>query len=147
MTCWIASTNRTNWEVIRKNSIWGIPKRNIGIHSRVKPKDYLLIFISQQKEGYTLLPSAITASYEITQCFIDDTPLFTAPALMGDELFPYRCKLKPLKIFKHPLDFKPLISDLKFITNKTMWSGHLRVAMREIPEEDYSLIMQKGNSL
>jgi predicted RNA-binding protein len=79
--------------------------------------------------------------------YIDDTPLFTAPAQMGNELFPYRFKLKPLKIFKTPLDFKSLIPDLKFITNKTMWTGHLRVAMREIPEEDYSLIMQKGNSL
>lgn len=147
MTYWIASTNRTNWDIIQDKKVWGIPKRNAGIHSRVKPMDHLFIFISQQKEGDTLLPSAITASYEITQSFIDDTPLFTAPAQMGDELFPYRFKLKPLKIFKTPLDFKSLIPDLKFITNKTMWTGHLRVAMREIPEEDYSLIMQKGNSL
>ncbi|WP_373838220.1 EVE domain-containing protein [Methanospirillum sp.] len=146
MTYWIASTNRTNWEIVRQKNIWGIPKRNVNIHSRVKPKDHLLIFTSQQKEGDNLLPSAITASYEITQCMIDDTPLFTAPAQMGDEFFPYRFKLKPIKIFKESLEFKPLIPDLQFITNKNMWTGHLRVAMREIPEEDYSFIMQKGDS-
>jgi predicted RNA-binding protein len=25
-----------------------------------------------------------------------------------------------------------------------MWSGHLRIAMREIPEEDYQLILQRA---
>lgn len=144
MNHWIASTNRTNWAIIKQNNIWGIPKRNVSIHSRVHPGDHLLIFISQQKEGDTLLPSAITASYEITQTYIDDTPLFTPPPQMGDERFPYRFKLKPIKVFKEPLEFKPLIPELIFITNKTMWTGHLRVSMREIPEVDYDLIMQKG---
>lgn len=147
MSYWIASTNRTNWEIIKNKNIWGIPKRNAGIHSRVEPMDHLLIFISQQKEGDNLLPSAITSSYELTKCYIDDTPLFIPPPQMGDERFPYRFKLKPIKIFKEPLEFKPLIPDLQFITNKMMWSGHLRNAMREIPKEDYSLIMEKGSAL
>lgn len=147
MTHWIASTNRTNWAIIKQNNIWGIPKRNVTIHSRVHPKDKLLIFISQQKDSDALLPSAITASYEIANSYVDDTSLFTPPPQMGDERFPYRFKLKPIKVFKEPLEFKPLIPDLQFITNKTMWSGHLRVAMREIPSEDYDLIMQKGSPL
>ena len=25
-----------------------------------------------------------------------------------------------------------------------MWSGHLRIAMREIPEEDYQLILKRA---
>jgi predicted RNA-binding protein len=25
-----------------------------------------------------------------------------------------------------------------------MWSGHLRIAMREIPEEDYRLILKRA---
>ena len=145
MANWIASTNRTNWEIIKQKNIWGIPKRNVNIHSRVHPGDYLLIFISQQKEGDTLLPSAITGSYEITKCYIDANPLFTPPPQMGDERFPYRFSLKLVKTFKTPLEFKSLIPNLEFITNKTMWSGHLRVAMREIPLEDYDLIMQKGS--
>lgn len=147
MTQWIASTNRTNWDIIKQKNIWGIPKRNASIHSRVHPKDQLLIFISQQKDGDSLLPSAITGSYEITNCYVDDTLLFTPPPQMGDERFPYRFKLNPIRIFKEPLEFKPLIPDLQFITNNTMWSGHLRVAMREIPSKDYDLIMQKGSAL
>jgi predicted RNA-binding protein len=53
-------------------------------------------------------------------------------------------KVRPVTVFPEPLEFKPLIEDLKFITNKTMWSGHLRIAMREIPEEDYRLILKRA---
>jgi predicted RNA-binding protein len=53
-------------------------------------------------------------------------------------------KLRPVAAFAKPLEFKPLIPDLKFITNKTMWSGHLRIAMREIPEEDYRFILKRA---
>ena len=47
-------------------------------------------------------------------------------------------------LFDPPVEFKPLIPDLTFITNKKMWSGHLRQAMREIPEEDYRLILRRA---
>ena len=45
---------------------------------------------------------------------------------------------------REPLEFKPRTGDLRFITNKKMWSGHLRQAMREIPEEDYRLILRRA---
>lgn len=61
---------------------------------------------------------------------------------MGNESFPLRIRLKPVKIFDKPVEFKFLIPKLKFITNKKKWSGHLMgKAMREIPEEDYRLIV------
>lgn len=145
MTYWIASTNRQNWGIIKTHNIWGIPKRHKTIHSRVKKGDILLIFVSQQKEGEKVLPSAITGAYEITDVHEKTTPLFTAPRQMGDEVFPYRFNLKPVIFFKKPLEFKPLIPDLQFITNKVMWTGHLRVAMREIPEDDYLYIIKKGD--
>jgi len=48
-------------------------------------------------------------------------------------------------IFAPPIEFKPLIPNLAFITNKKQWSGHIRgQAMRTIPEEDYRLIMSQG---
>ncbi len=61
---------------------------------------------------------------------------------MGNEVFPLRIKLKPVKIFSTPVDFKSLILKLKFITNKKKWTGHLMgKVMREISEEDYKLII------
>ncbi|WP_421910153.1 EVE domain-containing protein [Methanolacinia petrolearia] len=75
--------------------------------------------------------------------FEDLSEVFIKPPTMpGEEVFPYRVKLKPVKIFDDPLDFKSLIPKLEFSTNKKHWTGHLRTAMRTIPEEDYEYIMK-----
>jgi predicted RNA-binding protein len=63
---------------------------------------------------------------------------------MVNETFPLRIKLKPVKILKKPVEFKPLIPEMRFITNKKKWSGHLiGKAMRTIPEEDFELIRNR----
>ncbi len=41
---------------------------------------------------------------------------------------------------------RPEFNLSKIITNKTMWSGDLRIAMREIPEEDYRLILKRAGA-
>jgi len=82
--------------------------------------------------------------YKVTELFEDTSPLFIAPPQMGDEVFPYRFRLKPVKIFKQPVEIKPLIPELGFVTNKKMWSGHFRQSMREIPEGDYLRIVKDG---
>jgi len=145
MTHWIASSNRDNWKILEKKHIWGVPKRNKTLMQRVKPGDTIFVYVRQEKEGDTILPSAVTGAYEvISEPYEDHSRLFTTPPQMGDEVFPYRMKVRPVVVFAEPLELKPLISDLKFITNKTMWSGHLRVAMREIPEEDYQFILKRA---
>ncbi len=112
---------------------------------RVKPGDTILFYVRQEKEGDEILPSAITGAYKVTsEPYEDHYPLFVTPEHMGDEVFPYRVKVEPVAVFAEPLAFKPLIPDLAFIKNKTMWTGHLRVAMREIPEQDYRLILERA---
>lgn len=144
MTYWIASSNRTNWEIIRANSIWGVPKRNKSLLVRVRPGDEILIYVRSEQDKDQILPSAITGSFRVERCYEENSHLFIPLPQMGSEKFPYRFALKPIKIFKYPVEFKPLIENLTFITNKAMWSGHLRVAMREIPEVDYQFILSKG---
>ena len=54
-----------------------------------------------------------------------------------------RVKIKPIKIFDRPIEFKPLIPKLKFITNKRNWASHLTGrSMREILKEDFELILR-----
>lgn len=144
MTIWIASTNRENWEVIKKNNLWGVPKRYKNSITRTRVGDKILIFVRQESVGGTILPSAITGTFEIvSDLFEDKSTVFIKPAFMsGKELFPYRVKLSPVKIFDEPLEFKALIPNLEFIINKKNWTGHLRTAMRTIPETDYEYIMK-----
>ena len=145
MTHWIASSNRDNNKILEKKHIWGVPKRNKTLMQRVKPGDTILVYVRQEKEDDTILPSAITGAYEVvSEPYEDHSRLFVTPPHMGDEVFPFRMKVRPVAVFTEPLEFKPLIPDLTFITNKTMWSGHLRIAMREIPEEDYQFILKRA---
>ena len=145
MTRWLAISSRENSEVVIKRHIWGVPRRYINTISRVKPGDTVLIYVGQKVIDREVLPPAITGAFEVTsEVYEDASRIFTAPAKLGNELFPLRIKLRPVKIFEPPVEFKPLIPKLKFITNKKMWSGHIRgQAMREIPEEDYLTIMKQ----
>ena len=145
MTHWIASSNRDNAKILDAKHIWGVPKRNKNLIHRVKPGDTILVYVRQEKEDDTILPSAITGAYEvISEPYEDHSRLFVTPPQMGDEVFPFRMKVRPVAVFAEPLEFKPLIGDLNFITNKAMWSGHLRRAGREIPDEDYRFILRRA---
>ncbi len=143
MKYWLCITTEDNWKVIREKNIWGVPERHKNTIAKVKPGDKLLIYLKQERDKDMVKEPRIVAVYEAaSEVFRDSSRIFKAPKGMGNETFPLRIKLKPIKIFDKPVEFKPLIPKLKFITNKKKWSGHLMgKAMREIPKEDYDLIM------
>ena len=143
MTYWLCITNEENWKIIKEKNIWGVPERHKNTISKVKQGDRCLIYVKQEREKDKIKEPRIVAEYEvISEVFKDSKRIFRTPLGMRNEVFPLRIKLKPVEIFSKPVDFKSLIPELKFITNKKKWSGHLMgKAMREIPEEDYRLII------
>jgi predicted RNA-binding protein len=143
MVYWLCITTEENWKVIKEKNVWGVPERHKNTIAKVKPGDKLLIYVKQEKVGDETKPSRIVAVYEAaSEVFKDSSKIFKTPKGMSNETFPLRIKLKPVEVFEKPVEFKPLIPKLKFITNKRKWSGHLMgKAMREIPEEDYRLIV------
>ena len=142
MAYWLCITNEDNWKVIKQKNIWGVQEKHRNTIAKVKPGDKLLIYVKQERDKDEVKEPRIVAVYEAaSEVFRDSSRIFKSPKGMGNETFPLRIKLKPVKIFDKPVEFKPLIPRLKFITNKKKWSGHLMgKAMREIPEEDYRLI-------
>ena len=144
MTYWLCITNEENWKVIRERNIWGDPERHKNTIARVKPGDKLAIYLKRERVKDKVVEPRIVAVYEaVSEIFRDSSRIFKTPKGMGNETFPLRIKLKPVKIFEKPVEFKPLIPKLKFITNKKKWSGHLMgKAMREIPEEDFKVILE-----
>jgi len=146
MAYWLCITTEENWKVIKEKNIWGVPERHKNTIAKVKPGDKLLIYLKQEKIGNEKKDPRIVAVYEATsEIFRDSRKIFVSPPEMGNESFPLRIKLKPVKTFSTPIDFKSLIPKLKFITNKENWVGHIMgKAMREIPEEDFQLIMDSG---
>jgi len=143
MAYWLCITNEENWKVIKQKNIWGVPERHKNTIAKVKPGDKLLIYLKQERTKDEIKEPKIVAVYEaVSEVFKDSSRIFKTPKGMGSETFPLRVRLKPIKIFDKPVEFKPLIPKLKFITNKKKWSGHLMgKAMRDIPEKDYKLIV------
>ena len=142
---WLCISTRANDEVTQKKQIWGVAKRYAAIIARVKKGDTLLMYTMQEIIDLKVTPSAITGIYEaVSGVYEDEVPLFVTPKALGNEVFPLRIKVKPIKIFTDPIPFKPLVTEMSFIKNKIMWSGSIRTAMRTIPEEDYQQILKRG---
>ncbi|AGK61367.1 Uncharacterized protein conserved in archaea [Archaeoglobus sulfaticallidus PM70-1] len=145
MKYWLCITTEENWRVIKDKNIWGVPERHKSTIARVKPGDKLLIYLKQEREKKVLVPRIVAVYEAVSEVFRDSKKIFKTPAGMGNETFPLRIKLKPVRIFDEPVEFKPLIPKLKFVKNKKKWTGHLMgKAVREIPEEDYKLIVDSA---
>jgi predicted RNA-binding protein len=142
---WLCISTRSNDEVTHKKHIWGVAKRFVNTIGRVKKGDTLLMYTMQEIVDRDVIPSAITGIYEAaSEVYEDESPLFVTPKALGNEVFPLRIKVKPVKVFAKPITFKPLVPEMSFIKNKVMWSGSIRTAMRVIPEEDYQRILKEG---
>ena len=144
MKYWLCITTEENWKVIKEKNIWGVSQRHKNTIAKVKPGDKCLIYVMSTRKNKEVIPPKIVGAYEvISEVFEDRSMIFKSPPGKS-EIYPYRIKLKPIKIFEKPLDFKSLIPELKFIKNKKRWTGHIQgKAMREIPKEDYESIMNK----
>jgi len=125
-------TNEENWKVVKERKVWGVPKRDRHQIERVKLGDFLVFYVMPQR--------VMGAFKAVSEPFESSERIFSWGEFGREESFPHRVKLEPVIIPEEPLQFKELIPKLKFITNKKMWSGHLRRAMRTIPKEDYDLI-------
>jgi len=145
MRFWLCITTEENWKVIKEKNIWGVQEKHRNTIAKVKPGDKCLIYVMSTRKDDEIIPPRIMAVYEVTsEVFKDSSRIFKPPARNKNETFPLRIKLKSVKIFEKPIDFKSLIPKLKFITNKKRWTGHIQgKAMREIPEEDYNLILSQ----
>lgn len=142
MNYWLCITNEANWHVVKDTNIWGVAKRHKNTISKVNEGDTFLIYLKQEKIGDVIKESRIAGIFEaVSTVYTDDKKIFQVPIGMGNETFPLRINVKQVQIFKNPVEFKPLIPKLKFITNKNKWSGHLMgKAMRTIPKDDFELI-------
>jgi len=145
MAYWLCITTEENWKVIKQRNIWGVAGRHSNTIAKVKPKDKCLIYVISTKKNKEIIPPRIVAAYEvISEVFRDSAKIFKSPP-NKNESYPLRIRLKPIKIFSTPVDFKSLIPKLRFIKNKQKWVGHIQgKAMREIPEEDFKLIMSSA---
>ena len=142
MAYWLCITTEENWKVIKDKNIWGVPARHENTIKKVNIGDKLVFYLKQEKVEDEVKEPRIAGIFEVvSEPFRDSTRIFSSKGMKTNEIFPWRVKIKPIKIFDKPLEFKPLIPKLKFIKNKKKWSGHIQgKAMIELPKEDFELI-------
>ena len=146
MNYWIYVTTSDNWKVTKKLNLLGVPERNKSTIARMRKGDKCLIYVKQERVAGEVIGAQIVGDYEVaSDVFNDPKKVFTTPTGLSEkETFSLRRKLKPLAVFEKPINFKPLVDKLAFITNKKNYGTHLiGRALIPIGESDYKLIVSE----
>lgn len=134
MNYWLCITNEENWDIVRKNEIWGVNQKHKEKILNVKEGDPLVFYVKPKRIGGIL---------ETTS-----KPFKENKVIFKSGIFPYRVKLKSIIIPRKFLEFRPLVSKLQFIINKKMWKGRLQGrAMISIQKDDFELVNVKLENL
>jgi predicted RNA-binding protein len=144
MNYWIYVTTSDNWKITSEQNLLGVPERNKNTIARLRKGDRCLIYVKQERVAGEVTGAQIVGDYEVaSDVFKDPKKVFTTPrGLSEKEMFSLRTKLKPVAIFEKPIDFKPLVEKLAFITNKKNYGTHLiGRALIPIGEHDYKFIV------
>jgi predicted RNA-binding protein len=147
MKFWLLITSANNWEIIRKKNVYGAMKKHRTQIESLKKSDKCLIYLRQEFVNKKFLGPYIVGLYEvISGSFEDNTRIFNESPIYPNENYPFRVNLKPVKIFSKPIEFKSLIPNLGFITNKRNWASHMQGrSIKEIPENDFNLLISKAD--
>ncbi|MCD6456376.1 MAG: EVE domain-containing protein, partial [Methanophagales archaeon] len=124
MNYWLCVANEENWGIAKEKNIWGVSERHKNQLNKVEVNDLLVFYLRQEKLMDKVFPSRISGIFKaVSKAFKDEKKIFSP--IIGEEIFPYRVKLEPVITPKEPVEFKPLIQKLDFITNKKVWASHL----------------------
>jgi len=137
MNYWIFVTNADTWKTVREEQVWGSDVTTV---KNVEKGNKAVVYVMKtKKEGEEGLPPRIKGAYEVvSEPYEDHSRIFSGG------LYPNRVKLQPLiELEEEFVNFRKLVPDLTFIKNKTVWSGHLRSGINDMPKEDYDLIKSK----
>ena len=134
MKYWLCVTNEDNWQTIKEKKVWGVPaKRGKRQMEAVKRGDCLVFYV---------MPKRIGGIFEAaSEPFESSEKIFNWTEFGRPEIFPYRVRLKPVRVPKEPVHVETLIGKLGFTKRRKRWSVLLRRAMLGISEEDYMLIL------
>jgi len=129
---WLCVTNEENWDVIKAQKIWGVPKRSKRQIEGVRPGDFLVFYVTPKKIGGIFRA--------VSEPFEDRQKIFNWADFGREEIFPFRVKLEPALVPDKPLPFEKLVGKLSFTRGLKRWSIRLRRAMFKISAKDFDVI-------
>jgi predicted RNA-binding protein len=128
--------------IVKETATWGVGERHRKQLSNAKISDicaFYLIGVGKRKK-----PSIGGVFRIVSEPYEDQSDIFPSKPSKRhskNETYPYRVLLSPIKLFEPEVEFKPLVSSLKFIKNKEHYASYLMGrAMIKIPADDMRLI-------
>ena len=148
MRYWCISTSTENWEICRKNDVWGMDARYfVTLEKFLRAEDKAVV--------YTHGGRFVAVVEFVGQYFFSEEDIGWTKG-KGRFIFPYRIKFRLVHESKNPpkISFstaelrnkaewsKPnLIDDISFIADKgKTWNQYLQVSVIRLTEEDFNTI-------
>lgn len=133
MNYWIISLPRPDMEHCIQMGTFGLNRKYL--LGKVEPGDQVACYITKENKINAL--GEATSGY-----YMDTKKLFKQEGLFPDR-FDFKAKLLGPKA---EIDFKSMVDDLSFITNKLYWSVFLRAGVVQISKKDWELIESKAGA-
>lgn len=134
MNYWIISLPRPDMEHCIQIGTFGLNRKYL--IGNAEPGDKVACYVTQESKIIAL--GQVSSAY-----YLDDQKIFK-----GEGLFPDRFDFKAQLLGpKAEIDFKTMVDDLSFISNKLYWSVYLRAGVAKIPEKDWFLIENRIKAL
>jgi predicted RNA-binding protein len=146
MLGWLCISNRTNFEVVKRENVWGVAKLYKNQLAKTSAGDKCAFYLVEERYENQKRKSAIGGIFEIISTpYEDASELFTPRKRNSTELYPFRVNLKPIIVFEPELLFKSIIQKLDFIINKKYYGGYMfGRAIRPLPLGDLETIYNEG---
>ena len=130
MNYWLIALTREDMEHCIRVGTFGVNRKNtIG---NVQKGDKVACYIT--KESKIIALGEATSSY-----YMDDKNIFKTQGSFPDR---FDFKAPPLGR-ENEIDFKAMVDDFQFITNKFYWTVYLRNGIAKISGDDWQLINRK----
>ena len=129
---WLCVVNEENWRIVKEKLVWGVSDRYKRKMEQLEEGDMLAFYVRPKRLGGIFRA--------VSKPYVDKKPIFSSEGFREGEVFPNRVKIEPVLVPEEPVPFEPLIGQLGFIKKKDKWTGYLRGAMRQIPEEDFKVL-------
>ena len=140
MKTWLIPVSEENWLVIKEENVYGAPNDISGL---VRCGDWLAFYVMKSRSRR--LGACFVGVFEVVgEWFIGRVPLWPDEKRCGRVLYPYRVKLKPVKL--GVVKVEEVVDKLSFIKYKDKWQVYFRGCpanfKKPLPEEDVRLIVE-----
>lgn len=147
MANWLCVLNRENFEIVKREGVWGVNERHKNTLRKLNPGDICAFYLRGETRGENQFEPCIGGIFIVSSLpYFDETDIFLSKR-NPDEKYPYRVRVSPYYNLRSTVPFKQVVPDLSFIVKKHNYGCYLLGRpLRELSKEDMAVIEAKIKS-